>query len=91
LRLPIGKTDLEIACPVRSIMQITELLITGYDGEDAVFAVTLAPNEANVVLTSTDDNGETVVDSAWRQATDAFAEVQGLLERVTRARVASFT
>ncbi|HZM76487.1 MAG TPA: hypothetical protein VFC19_12210 [Candidatus Limnocylindrales bacterium] len=66
-------------------MHLTELLVTGYDGNEAVFAVTLAPDEANVVLTSTDDNGETVVDSARRQATDIFAEIQELLEQVVAA------
>ena len=63
-------------------MHLTELLVTGYDGSKTVFAVTLTPDEANVVLTNTTDNGETVVDSAWQQTTDAFAEVQELLERV---------
>jgi hypothetical protein len=61
-------------------MRLTELLVTGYDGDEAVFAVIIAPDQANVVLMRTDDNGETVVGSARQQATDVFAEVQKLLE-----------
>ena len=69
-------------------MNFTELLITGYDGDEAVFAVTLAPHQANAVLTSTAGNGDTVVDSTQQHATDAFAEIQQLLERIMGAAVA---
>jgi hypothetical protein len=55
-------------------MHVTELLVTGYDGD-----------EANIVLTSTDNSGQTVVDSARRQTTDIFAEIQELLEQVVGA------
>lgn len=67
-------------------MHLTELLVTGYDGNDAVLAVNLKPNEAKVVLTSTNDNGETIVaDAATEQATDAFAQVRGLLDHLMKA------
>jgi hypothetical protein len=64
-------------------MPITELLVTGYDGDRAVFAVVLAEDRATVVVTSKDDNGETVVDSAWSQASDALAGMRPFFERIT--------
>ena len=66
-------------------MQITEMLITGYDGEKAVFAVSLFPDNAKAVLTKPDENGETVVDSAWRHDTDAFVVIRSLLDEIVRA------
>lgn len=47
-------------------MQVTEMLVTGYDGNEPIFAVNLVPGQANIVLT--DETGETVK-SAWQQAT----------------------
>ena len=67
-------------------MNITELLVTGYDGDKAVFAATLRHNEAKVVLTTTNDDG-TLVDSAWEQAVESFAELRELMERVVATRV----
>lgn len=60
-------------------MNLTELLITGYDGDKAVFAMTLMPDKANVVLTS----GETVVDSTQQRTTGAFTEIHELLDAFT--------
>lgn len=61
-------------------MNITELLVTGYDGNEPLFVVKLAPGEATSVRTATDDSGETTVDSIARQTTDLFASVRELLE-----------
>lgn len=55
------------------IMNVTELLVTGYDGNEPVFVVNLAPNVATTVLTSTTDNGEATVDATAEQASDVFA------------------
>lgn len=66
-------------------MQCTELLVTGYDGEEVVFAVNLVPNASTVVLTHADENGVTVVDTAWSQATDAFAAARELMVGLVRA------
>lgn len=71
-------------------MNITELLVTGYDGDEAVFAATLTPGEAKVVLTSTDDEGGTAVDSAWEQAYDDFTEVRYLMECIVSAPAPAF-
>ncbi len=66
---------------------ITELLITGYDGDDPIFAVTLAPDEATAVLTATDGHGDTAADSITRQTTGVFAAVRGLLEGLPLAPI----
>lgn len=63
----------------------TEMLITGYDGDDSVFAVTITPGRATVVLTRTNEHGETVVDSNWKQATDAFTALRDVLDRLVSA------
>lgn len=46
-------------------LNLTELLITGYDGDEAVLAISLGPENATVALTSADGNGDTVVDASW--------------------------
>lgn len=61
-------------------MNVTELLVTGYDGNEPLFVVKLAPDEATTVRTVTDAGGETTVDSIAKQATDVFASVRQLLE-----------
>lgn len=66
-------------------MSTTEMLITGYDGDDAVFAVNITPGRATVVLTRTNEQGETVVDSNWKQATDAFTALRDVLDRLVGA------
>jgi hypothetical protein len=70
-------------------MHITERLITGYDEDKPVVAVNLASDGARVVLTSTSDDGETEVKSAWQQPTDAFETARELLERLTKAPTAT--
>lgn len=66
-------------------VQVTEMLVTGYDGEESVFVVNLVSDAATVVFTRTDDGGEAVVDSASRQASDAFVGVRDLLNGLVRA------
>ena len=64
-------------------MNVTELLVTGFDGDKPVFAVTLAPDGATAVLTAADGKGGTAVDSITKQETDVFASVRELLEGLT--------
>lgn len=66
-------------------MNITELLITGYDGPHHQFALTLRANEAQVVKLGIDDEGEAVVDEAWRRATTAFTAVRDIMSDIVSA------
>ncbi len=66
-------------------MKITELLITGYSGNDPVFAVTLAPGESAAVITAADHDGDAAVSAIAYQATDVFASVRDLLDALTPA------
>jgi hypothetical protein len=64
-------------------MNVTELLVTGFDGDDPVFAITLAAGDATAVLTATAEDGETAVDAVAQRGTDVFALVRELLEGLT--------
>ncbi|GIH07111.1 hypothetical protein Rhe02_51780 [Rhizocola hellebori] len=66
-------------------MKVTELLITGFDGDEPVFAVTLVPDGATAVLTATDGEGGAAVDSIAKQETDVFSSVRELLEPLALA------
>jgi hypothetical protein len=63
-------------------MNITELLVTGYDGAAILFATTLTADGAKVIKTGTDAEGETVVGEAWEKATDAFTTVRDLMNDI---------
>jgi hypothetical protein len=67
-------------------MRVTEMLITGFDGDEPVFAISLASGIATMSPTSTDENAETVLDEAWQEATDAFEAVWEILERLPRVQ-----
>lgn len=60
-------------------MNITEILITGYDGDSGLFATSLTPGHARTILTTTDDEGNVLVDSVREQATPEFAAVREIL------------
>ena len=68
-------------------MHITELLVTAYDGEEPVLAINLGPDNATVALTGRDDNGDTVVNSAWNQNSQAFVTIRRLMEDLAAAPV----
>ncbi|WP_117215353.1 hypothetical protein [Allorhizocola rhizosphaerae] len=68
-------------------MNITELLITGYDGEKAVFAVNLSSNAATMVVGTEGTRGEVIVDSVSCQPTPAFSEVWKVLQHLPVAPV----
>jgi len=63
-------------------MNISELLITGYDGAASLFAVTLTADGAKVMRPGNDGDGETVVGEAWEKATDVFATVRDLMNDI---------
>lgn len=67
-------------------MNITELLITAYDGPAILFAATLTADEAKVIRPGTSTEGEPVVGEAWQQATDAFTAVSDLMTAVVGAQ-----
>lgn len=63
-------------------MQVTEMLITGFDGDEPVFAVNLSSTDATMASTSTDENGETVIDDVRQQETEAFEAIWNILEQL---------
>lgn len=69
-------------------MHVTEMLVAGYDDDKAMFAVSLSAGNASVILTNTDEEGETVR-SAWQEATDTFDAVRDLVERIVSTPAAA--
>ncbi len=63
-------------------MDITELLITAYHGDDPVLAVSLSPGTATTVLTGTDPDGHMTVQDMTLKSTDAFTTIRELLQRL---------
>jgi len=61
-------------------MNVTEILITGYDGDSAVFATSLAPGRAKTVFTAEDADGQSAVDSVLDVATPAFGQLVQMLK-----------
>ena len=61
-------------------MNVTELLITGFDGDKAIFAASLAPNVAANIIASGDGDRETAVEVCAERATPAFASIRQLVE-----------
>ena len=60
-------------------MNITELLITGYDGARTLFAATLTTDGVKVVKPGTGEEGQTTVGERWEKTTTAFTAVQDLM------------
>jgi acyl CoA:acetate/3-ketoacid CoA transferase alpha subunit len=65
-------------------MHVTELLITCFDGQELVSTVFLDSDTATIHTTSTDESGETVVDAARQEASDAFEAIWKILERLIK-------
>ncbi len=61
-------------------MDITELLITAYHGDDPVLAVSLSPRTATTVLTGTDLDDQITVEDMTHQSTDVFTTIRELLQ-----------
>lgn len=64
-------------------MNITELLITGYDGARTLFAATLTAEEGTkVVRPGNNEEGDSVVGEAWEKSADAFVTVRDLMNDI---------
>jgi hypothetical protein len=69
-------------------MRITELLVTGYDGDKVVFTTDLTAEGAETILTRTDADGETAVEAVSTQRSEAFGSlVETLTELTESARI----
>jgi hypothetical protein len=66
-------------------MNITELLITGYDDQHHLFALSLTAGEARIVKLSTGKANEVMVGEAWERPTDAFTTVRNLMSDIVSA------
>ena len=62
-------------------MNITEILITGYDGDTGVFAMTSTRERSRTILTTEDADGQSRVDSVLDLdlATTTFDDLLNLL------------
>ena len=65
-------------------MHVTEMLITGFDGDEPVFAVNLASAAATTDSTGAVDNGKTVVNEWSQLTTDAFEAIYKILDRLPK-------
>lgn len=65
-----------------SHMNVTGLLVTGYNGDKPIYAVNLHPGGATTILTGHDDGETTTVDAAKKQTTQAFGQIRDLLEEL---------
>ena len=63
-------------------MNITELLITGFDGAGILFATTLTEDQAKVIRPGTEEGGDEIVGAAWEKATGAFTTVRDLMNDI---------
>ena len=61
-------------------MNVTELLITGFDGDKAIFAASLAPNMTATIIASGEGDRETAVEICAERATPAFTSISRLVE-----------
>jgi hypothetical protein len=77
------------------MMNLTDLLVMGYDGDQPVFTCHLTATDAATILTSTDADGDTAVEAVSSQATAAYSSVVKAMEHlvtpeevIERARMA---
>ena len=63
-------------------MNITELLITGFDGGGILFATTLTVDGARVIRPGIQGDGEEIVGQVWEKATGAFTTVRDLMNDI---------
>jgi hypothetical protein len=60
-------------------MNVTEVLITGYDGKTTVFAASLVPGRAKMIFATEDGDGQSTVDSVFEAVTPAFDSLLDIL------------
>jgi hypothetical protein len=63
-------------------MKITEMLVTGYDGDRPVFVVNVFPDTAKALLVTADADGQDAVETAAERTTQMFLPMKRLLEGV---------
>lgn len=61
-------------------MNVTEVLVNGFDGDETVFAAALSPGSEAKVLTVVDCCGSATVQTVSDVATSAFTTVQQVIE-----------
>jgi hypothetical protein len=61
-------------------MNVTEVLITGYDSGNAVFVTSLTPDRAKTIYTSRDSEGQSTVDSVLEVVTPVLDPLLQILE-----------
>jgi hypothetical protein len=64
-------------------MNLTELLVTAYSGDEAVFTADLMSMSAATILIKTDSDGETAVEACAERATPVFASIAEMLKELT--------
>ncbi len=68
-------------------MNVTELLVTGFDGDKAIFAASLTPNMAAHIVASSDRDEDTALQVCAERAAPAFSSICRLIEDLTRGMV----
>lgn len=64
------------------MIDLTDLLVVGYDGDRPVFTCHLSATKAATILTGTDADGDTAVEAVTNQATTAYSTVVTAMESV---------
>jgi hypothetical protein len=65
---------------LEEIMNITEILITGYDGDSEVFATNVTGDSAKTAFTAATSGGESIVESVRETTTNALGPLVRVLE-----------
>lgn len=61
-------------------MNITEILVIGFDGDSEVFAANVTEDRAKTVFIAADPGGESIVDSIREVPADALGPIVRVLE-----------
>lgn len=67
------------AVNARVVQEPTELLITAYGGDKALFTTCLAPGKASTILTTTGGEGEPTVSDVFERTTRIFEPIKQML------------
>lgn len=68
-------------------MHVTEMLITGFDGDKPVFAVNLASTTAIADSTGAKENGKAAINEASQHTTNAFEAIYKILNGLPKISV----
>jgi hypothetical protein len=83
-QLPAGRLKNSSKQIAEVSMNVTEVLICGYNGEKPVFAANLTPGIVTAIVTDTDEQGRTVVSGIDEQATIALAPLLRLVSELAK-------